>query len=209
MTYIKSKIIDWIERSVPKLTWHQQTLHKLIVDKTRVRRMLFQHGYFAEELASNKAEMEIAILTCAVLSTHKSDNLHAKTLAEVESDIIAILRSIACSCEFYHIDDTFLRKRMREYQEDINSSISERATELPYKSYHYLFNQPLSEDDVNQHIDDADVIKFKSVLSEIVERHNSYFGRFFKEDVPFNFYHAVGNLIHYKGKDNWHKKEER
>jgi hypothetical protein len=211
MTYTKSKVLDWLEPSVPKLTWQQQTLYKLIKDHTRVRRLLFQHSYFADELASNKSELEIAILTCVVFSSHNSNDLHIKTLQEIDNDIIAILRSIACSCTFFHINQDFIRKRIFEYQDDLKQCQSEESTFLPFKSYNYIFNQPLKKEDIKQiQVDDNAVAKFKEVLIEIVENHKTVFDKYSKKHVPFNFFSAaLEEVRHYNFINQMYYKEER
>lgn len=187
--YIKATPMDWLEPSVPSLNWQQSSLYRIIKNATDVRKTLLKQGYFANELASNKSELEIAILTCAVLSSQSSNELHVKTLQEIDNDIIAILRSIACSCNFFHINQDFIRKRIFEYQDDLKQCQLEESTFLPFKSYHYIFNQPLATEDIKQiQYDHYTVAKFKEVLIEIVENHKTVYDRFFKMHVPFNFF---------------------
>lgn len=202
---------DWLEPSVPSLNWQQKSLYKIINNAAHVRKIIFKYGYFAHELASNKSELEIAILTCAVLSSHSSNELHVKTLQEIDNDTIAILMSIACSGNFFHIDQDFIRKRIYEYQDDIKQCQVEESTFLPIKSYHYIFSQPLTKEDANQiQVDDIAVAKFKEVLIEIVENHRTVFDKISKKYVPYNFYSAaLEEVRHYNFINQMYNKEER
>ena len=97
---------------------------------------------------------------------------------EIENGMIPILMNMAYSNRLWnHVDTKFIEKRLAEYIEEIKQCLSEEETDLPYKSYYYLFNQPLAKKLIQQDFDDSEVTKFRDVLKKIAHEHSEVFAR--------------------------------
>ena len=165
------------EPPVPQLTYTEEELYKIIKSRIHVRKSLIQNRCFAKIIISDEAETEIAILSCAILMFYIPENQNDYYI-EIENGMIPILMNMAYSNRLWnHVDSKFIEKRLAEYIEEIKQCLSEEETDLPYKSYYYLFNQPLAKKLIQQDFDDSEVAKFRDVLKKIVHEHSEVFNR--------------------------------
>lgn len=168
---------DWCEPSVPSLTYDEEQLYEIIKRHINVRKSLIQNRFYAKSIISDKTETEIAIFSCAVLIFHKSSNQN-DFYSEIEKGMISILMNMAYRHRLWnYVDEKFIQKRVVEYHEDIKQCLSDEPTELPYRSYYYLFGEPLTKEFIQQDFNDSEVTKFRGLLKEIVHVHNEVFKR--------------------------------
>lgn len=173
----KPKFLDWCEPSVPPLTNDEEELYEIIKRHINVRKSLIQNRFFAKSIISDKTETEIAIFSCAVLIFHISSNQN-DFYSEIEKGMISILMNMAYRHRLWnYVDEKFIQKRVVEYHEDIKQCLSDEPTELPYRSYYYLFGEPLTKEFIQQDFNDSEVTKFRGLLKEIVHVHNEVFKR--------------------------------
>ena len=178
--------VDRLPPPVPQLTYTEEELYKIIKSRIHVRKSLIQNRCFEKIIISDEAETEIAILSCAILMFYIPENQNDFYI-EIENGMIPILMNMAYSNRLWnHVDTKFIEKRLAEYIEEIKQCLSEEETDLPYKSYYYLFNQPLAKKLIQQDFDDSEVAKFRDVLKKIAHEHSEVFNR------------VCIDIIHYK-----------
>ena len=179
----KPKFYDWVEPTLPPLTYDEEQLYEIIKRHINVRKSLIQIRRYAKIIISDKTETEIAIFSCAVLIFQKSA-IKNEFYSMIENGMVSILMNMAYRHRLWnYVDEKLIQKRVVEYHEDIKQCLSDEPTELPYRSYFYLFNEPLAKEFIQQDFDVSSVTQFSGVLKKIVHEHNEVFER-----ICFDFF---------------------
>jgi hypothetical protein len=178
------------------LNENEAKLASLILDNFNLKRDLIEleYGYFKSHDISEEVDIEITILSIAILSIHRPNFITDKRAELIEQTFIGV---ISWMTKFYHKYTTdcesgqiyFATTKLNTYKKEIQNCILGEKDHLPWHIYSSIFHFPLQFRKVEENEVVLDTLKnFNYDLCHLISRYTEVAFKCFEELHPCNWY---------------------
>jgi hypothetical protein len=171
-------------------------LASLILDNFNLKRDLIEleYGYFKSHEISEEVDIEITILSIAILSIHRPNFITDKRAELIEQTFIGV---ISWMTKFYHKYTSdcrsgqiyFATTKLDTYKKELQNSILGEKGNLPWHIYSSIFHFPLQHRKVEENEVVLERLKnFNHDLYHLISKYTEVAFKCFEELHPCNWY---------------------
>lgn len=171
-------------------------LASVILDNFNLKRDIieFDYGYFTSQDISEETDMELTILSIAILCIHRPNFIPDKRAEIIERTFLGV---ITWMTKFHYKYTTtveegqlyFARTKLETYKKELQQCLSKEQNHLPWHIYSSIFYYPLQNRMVEENDTELDKIKnFNYQLRYLISKYTDVAFKCFEELHPSHWY---------------------
>ena len=185
------------------LNYEESKLASLILDNFNLKRDIIEcdYCYFTSQDISLETDIELTILSIAILCIHRPNFILDKRAEIIERSFLGV---VTWMTKFHHKYTTtveegqlyFARTKLETYKKELQQCLSKEQDHLPWHIYSSIFHYPLQNRMVEENDTELDKIKnFNYDLRFIISEYTDVAFKCFEELHPSRWYILDWNEI--------------